>query len=61
MMRKDLLPYQHKKVKIFLTNGYAYTGHILEYGENCLIFFDKLGLTSSFSYENITSISQVRA
>jgi hypothetical protein len=60
MKKQELLQFKDKKVKIFLKNNYCYTGQIIEFNESSLLFFDKFGLTSSFIYEDVIAISEVR-
>jgi len=60
MKRTNIEKYKDKKITIFLKNRYYYTGHIVEFLDDSIKFFDKFGNVILISINEITAITERR-
>jgi len=58
MLIKDLRIYEHTQVRVFLRNGWNYTGQIEEFLEGALKFKDKFGKIILIAPDEVSTIAE---
>lgn len=58
--KKDLYEIRDKRIKLFLKNGYIYTGQIIDcHKEDTFVLFDKFGNNITLSYDMIEAFAVI--
>jgi hypothetical protein len=59
MKKEDLKKFHNKSIKIFLKNGYVYSGIIVDISEETIMVIDKFGGNVLIALDNISSITEL--
>ncbi len=58
--KKELFEVREKRLKLFLKNGYIYTGQIIDcHEETTFIFFDKFGNNITLTYDMVEAFAVI--